>query len=91
MTMSTPKRAGAAVTTRIMGDGYDKQRVESQARPEHRAGLPLPPSTEAVEEEADGNIVVTTLVSGAFPGSPVRLRHPLTIRDGLIGAPDIRP
>ncbi|MFG2054373.1 nuclear transport factor 2 family protein [Micromonospora sp. NPDC048930] len=46
---------------------------------------------EAVEEEAGGNIVVTALVSGTFPGSPVRLRHRFTLRDGLIGALDIRP
>lgn len=46
---------------------------------------------ESVEEEAGGNIVVTALVSGTFPGSPVRLRHRFTLRDGLIGALDIRP
>lgn len=46
---------------------------------------------ESVQEEAGGNIVVTTLVSGTFPGSPIRLRHRFTIRDGLIGALDIRP
>lgn len=46
---------------------------------------------EAVEEEAGGNFVVTTLVSGTFPGSPVRLRHRFTLRDRLIGALDIRP
>ncbi|OKI56023.1 nuclear transport factor 2 family protein [Micromonospora sp. CB01531] len=46
---------------------------------------------EAVEEEAGGNVVVRTLVSGTFPGSPVRLRHRFTLRDGLIGALDIRP
>ncbi len=46
---------------------------------------------EQVEEEAGGTFVVTTLVTGTFPGSPVRLRHRFTIRDGLIGALDIRP
>lgn len=46
---------------------------------------------ETVEEEAGGNFVVTAVVSGTFPGSPVRLRHRFTIRDGLIGALDIRP
>ncbi|GAA4562815.1 nuclear transport factor 2 family protein [Micromonospora coerulea] len=46
---------------------------------------------ESVQEEAGGNIVVTALVSGTFPGSPVRLRHRFTMRDGLIGALDIRP
>ncbi|PWU50611.1 hypothetical protein DLJ46_06595 [Micromonospora globispora] len=46
---------------------------------------------ETVEEEAGGNFVVTTLVSGTFAGSPVRLRHRFTMRDGLIGALDIRP
>ncbi|MFU8876317.1 nuclear transport factor 2 family protein [Micromonospora sp. SL4-19] len=45
---------------------------------------------ETVEEEAGGNIVVTTLVTGTFPGSPVRLRYRFTLRDGLIGALDIR-
>ncbi|MGS2616311.1 nuclear transport factor 2 family protein [Micromonospora sp. LZ34] len=45
---------------------------------------------EAVAEEAGGNVVVTALVSGTFPGSPVRLRHRFTLRDGLIGALDIR-
>jgi hypothetical protein len=29
-------------------------------------------------------------VSGTFPGSPVRQRHRFTLRDGLIGALDIR-
>ncbi|MEV1145167.1 nuclear transport factor 2 family protein [Micromonospora sp. NPDC049799] len=46
---------------------------------------------EAVEEEAGGNVVVTTVVSGSFPGSPIRLRHRFTLHDGLIGALDIRP
>ncbi|RZU76194.1 SnoaL-like protein [Micromonospora kangleipakensis] len=46
---------------------------------------------ETVEEEAGGNLVVTTLLTGTFPGSPVRLRHRFTLRDGLIGALDIRP
>ncbi|MFF5073328.1 nuclear transport factor 2 family protein [Micromonospora olivasterospora] len=46
---------------------------------------------EAVEEEAGGNLLVTAMVSGTFPGSPVRLRHRFTLRDGLIGALDIRP
>ncbi|MGN9778028.1 nuclear transport factor 2 family protein [Micromonospora sp. H33] len=46
---------------------------------------------EDFQEEAGGNVVVTALVSGTFPGSPVRLRHRFTLRDGLIGALDIRP
>lgn len=46
---------------------------------------------ESVEEQAGGNIVVTAVVSGTFPGSPVRLRHRFTLRDGLIGALTIRP
>ncbi|MFG3604444.1 nuclear transport factor 2 family protein [Micromonospora chersina] len=46
---------------------------------------------ETVEEEAGGNVAVTALVSGTFPGSPVRLRYRFTLRDGLIGALDIRP
>ncbi|NJP30995.1 nuclear transport factor 2 family protein [Micromonospora thermarum] len=42
-------------------------------------------------EEAGGSFVVTAQVTGTFPGSPIRLRHRFTLRDGLIGALDIRP
>ena len=45
---------------------------------------------DAVEDEVGGNVVVTAVVSGTFPGSPTRLRHRFTLRDGLIGALDIR-
>ncbi|MEW2385672.1 nuclear transport factor 2 family protein [Micromonospora sp. NPDC047707] len=46
---------------------------------------------EEVVAEAGDTFVVTALVTGTFPGSPVRLRHRFTLRDGLIGALDIRP
>jgi ketosteroid isomerase-like protein len=46
---------------------------------------------EAIEDEADGNFTVAAIVSGTFPDSPVRQRHRFTLRDGLIGALDIRP
>lgn len=34
--------------------------------------------------EKDGDLVVTGLVSGNFPGSPVELDFAFTLRDGLI-------
>ena len=35
-------------------------------------------------EERGGKSVVTGLVSGAFPGSPVSIRHEFTVEDGKI-------
>ena len=42
---------------------------------------------EAVPErlqERDGKLVVTADVSGAFPGSPVKLDHHFRVRDGKV-------
>ncbi|SRR5258706_11198477 len=41
-------------------------------------------------EETDGKVVVTGRVSGAFPGSPVDLRHAFTLAGGKISRLEIR-
>ncbi|MHA4947303.1 nuclear transport factor 2 family protein [Micromonospora sp. SD19] len=40
--------------------------------------------------QAGDSYLALTRVSGDFPGSPVELRYRFTLRDGLIGALDIR-
>jgi hypothetical protein len=40
-------------------------------------------------EERDGKWVVTGLVSGTFPGSPVSIRYEFTLEDGKITRLDI--
>jgi len=43
------------------------------------------PKTEVLSVvEGEGGVVITGRVSGAFPGSPVILRHHLTVADGRI-------
>ncbi|MET8282221.1 nuclear transport factor 2 family protein [Micromonospora sp. NPDC005174] len=44
-----------------------------------------------VTPQAGDSYLVLTRVSGDFPGSPIELRYRFTLRDGLIGALDIRP
>jgi ketosteroid isomerase-like protein len=44
-----------------------------------------------VTPQAGDSYLVLTRLSGDFPGSPVELRYRFTLRDGLIGALDIRP
>lgn len=44
-----------------------------------------------VAPQAGDSYQVLVRVSGTFPGSPVELRYRFTLRDGLIGALDIRP
>ena len=39
--------------------------------------------------EVDGETVVTGIVSGTFPGSPITLRHAFTIEDGGIARLEI--
>lgn len=41
--------------------------------------------------QAGDSYLVRTRLAGDFPGSPVELRYRFTLRDGLIGALDIRP
>jgi len=45
------------------------------------------PSVEATDLADDrGEIVVTTQVSGTFPGSPIQLHYHFTLKDGRIAA-----
>ncbi|MET8308459.1 MULTISPECIES: nuclear transport factor 2 family protein [unclassified Micromonospora] len=44
-----------------------------------------------VTPQAGDSYLVLTRVSGSFPGSPIELRYRFTLRDGLIGALNIRP
>ncbi|MGW0216402.1 nuclear transport factor 2 family protein [Micromonospora chokoriensis] len=44
-----------------------------------------------VTSQAGDSYLALTRLSGDFPGSPVELRYRFTLRDGLIGALDIRP
>jgi hypothetical protein len=44
-----------------------------------------------VTSQAGDSYLAITRVSGDFPGSPIELRYRFTLRDGLIGALDIRP
>ncbi|PZG00753.1 nuclear transport factor 2 family protein [Micromonospora deserti] len=55
------------------------------------ASSPYTADPVSAEAEAGDNYVVTSRVSGTFPGSPILLRFRFTLRDGLIGALDIRP
>ena len=45
------------------------------------------PHAEAIEVAESGDkAVVTAMVSGTFPGSPVQLRYSFTLKDGKIAA-----
>jgi ketosteroid isomerase-like protein len=45
------------------------------------------PSVEATDlADNGGEIVVTTQVSGTFPGSPIRLHYHFTLKDGRVAA-----
>jgi hypothetical protein len=41
--------------------------------------------------EANGETVVRGLVSGNFPGSPIELGFAFVLKDGMIGALEVRP
>ncbi len=50
-----------------------------------RATAEAKPVVEVCDVTSDGDVVVVTaLVSGSFPGSPIQLRYDFTLRDSKI-------